>query len=146
MNHRPERFSCRVYGILPRGGREVLMTRSVFLDREFVNFPGGGVELGEAPMAALRREFEEETGIRVEPVRALYASEGLHVSTQRPWQLIGIYWLVRQTGGVLRPEGNGEDVRACFWTALDRIPLGEMYPADLEFVRKLVSGPVAWPE
>ena len=55
-------FSCRIYGVLHENGR-VLLTRSAFRDREFVNFPGGGVEIGEAPMDALKREFVEETGL-----------------------------------------------------------------------------------
>ena len=31
--YRPERFSCRIYGVLKRGGK-VLLTRSRFRDRE----------------------------------------------------------------------------------------------------------------
>ncbi len=58
------RFSCRIYGIL-RDGNRVLLTRSRFRDSTFVNFPGGGVEIEEAPGEALRREFAEETGLEV---------------------------------------------------------------------------------
>jgi len=138
---KPERFSCRIYGVLPRAGArgrtEVLMTRSIFREREFVNFPGGGIGLGEAPGAALQREYREETGIAIAPVRVLYASQACHVSTQRPWQIVSAYWLVRRTGGALRRGGNGDDVRATFWADLDRIPGAEMFPADLEFARVL---------
>ncbi|MEK9144483.1 MAG: NUDIX domain-containing protein, partial [Elusimicrobiota bacterium] len=69
---RAESFSCRIYGVLLRG-HEVLLTRSRFLTREFVNFPGGGVEIGESPSAALRREFAEEPGLSIRPVRVLYS-------------------------------------------------------------------------
>jgi 8-oxo-dGTP pyrophosphatase MutT (NUDIX family) len=115
----------------------VLLTRSLFFETEFVNFPGGGVELGEAPWHALRREFLEETGLRIEPVRVLHASTGLHVSTVRPWQLVSMFWLVRRRGGRLRRGSNGSDVRETFWAALRDIPIAEMYPADREFVRLL---------
>lgn len=133
---KPERFSCRIYGVLTSGAR-VLMTRSRFMKREFVNFPGGGVELGEAPIEALRREYEEETGIKVKPVRVLYASEGAHVSTQAPMQIVSIYWLVEQAGGRLRQGGNEDDVVSLFWADIERIPTGEMFPSDREFARVL---------
>ncbi len=129
-------LSCRVYAVLRRG-RQVLMTRSLFIDREFVNFPGGGMELGESPRQALLREVREETGLRVKPVRILYASEGLHLSTHRPLQIVSHYWLVERRGGRLRRGGNGDDVLGLFWADLGRIPTDEMFPSDLEFAKRL---------
>lgn len=130
-------FSCRIYGVLLEGNR-VLMTRSRFIDREFVNFPGGGVELGESPAQALKREFHEETGLAIEPLRVLYASEGLHLSTQMPMQIVSIYWLVQARGGELKTGGNGDDVVALFWAELGEIPTSEMFPSDREFAGNLV--------
>ena len=122
-------FSCRIYGVLREGGR-VLLTRSHFRERIFVNFPGGGVETGEAPMEALRREFREETGLEIRPVRTLYSSEGLHLSTQAPLQLVSAYWLVERAGGLLREGGNGDDVLDLFWADPASLPLSEMFPSD----------------
>lgn len=133
---KPERFSCRIYGVLQRDNK-VLLTRSVFIKREFVNFPGGGVELGESPGAALRREYKEETGLSIEPVRVLYASEGLHLSTQQPMQIVSVYWLIKESGGVLTLGGNGDDILSLFWAELGAIPTDEMFPSDLEFARRL---------
>ncbi|MBI3552036.1 MAG: NUDIX hydrolase [Elusimicrobia bacterium] len=132
----PERFSCRIYGVLRRGG-EVLLTRSRFVDRQFVNFPGGGVDLGEGPIEALRREYREETGLSIDPVRVLYASEAAHISTQAPMQIVSIYWLVEKTAGILKVGGNNEDVLSLFWAPLASIPTEEMFPSDLEFARRL---------
>ncbi len=131
----PERFSCRIYGVLRRGDR-VLLTRSRFGTREFVNFPGGGVELGEAPIEALRREYTEETGLPIDPVRVLYASESAHPSSASPIQIVSIYWLV-EAAGEPRRGGNGDDVIELFWADLTDIPTAEMFPSDCEFASKL---------
>ncbi|MBI5200984.1 MAG: NUDIX domain-containing protein [Elusimicrobia bacterium] len=131
-----EGFSCRIYGVLVEGDR-VLLTRSRFIDREFVNFPGGGMEPGEAPVAALKREFVEETGLEIEPVRVLYASEGLHLSTQMPMQIVAMFWLVEKKGGTLRRGGNGDDVIDLFWADVASVPVDEMFPADREFAGRL---------
>ncbi len=131
-------FSCRIYGVLHEHGR-VLLTRSAFRGRELVNFPGGGVEIGEAPMDALKREFVEETGLIVRPSRTLYASEGAHLSTQAPIQIVSAYWLVERAGGELRSGGNGEDVLDLFWSEVARLPVDEMFPADREFSARLPS-------
>jgi 8-oxo-dGTP pyrophosphatase MutT (NUDIX family) len=129
-------FSCRIYGVLHEEGK-VLLTRSRFGPKEFVNFPGGGVEIGEGPMDALKREFMEETGLLIHPARTLYASEGAHLSTQAPIQIVSAYWLVERAGGALRAGGNGDDVLDLFWADPARLPKGEMFPADLEFSARL---------
>jgi 8-oxo-dGTP diphosphatase len=129
-------FSCRVYGVLREGGK-VLLTRSSFRGRAFVNFPGGGVEIGEAPGEALLREFLEETGLVVRPVRTLYASEGAHLSTQAPIQIVSMYWLVERAGGELRRGGNGDDVLDLFWADPAALPVDEMFPSDREFSARL---------
>lgn len=129
-------FSCRIYGVLREDGK-VLLTRSRFRDVEFVNFPGGAIEPGEAPLAALRREFLEETGLDVRPVRVLFASEAAHVSTHTGLQIVSLYWLVSRQGGTLRSGGNGDDVVSLFWAPEDQVPTGEMFPSDLEFTRRL---------
>jgi 8-oxo-dGTP diphosphatase len=130
------RFSCRVYGVL-RDGDRVLLTRSRFGASTFVNFPGGGVEIEEAPGEALLREFREETGLVVRPARVLYASEGRHLSTAAPIQIVSVYWLVERVSGELRLAGNGDDVLELFWKGLDELPLGDMFPAELEFCARL---------
>lgn len=129
-------FSCRIYGVLHEGGK-VLLTRSTFRGREFVNFPGGGVEIGEAPMDALHREFFEETGLSIRQLRCLHSSEAAHLSTQAPIQIVSAYWLVERAGGDLRLTGNGDDVVSLFWADPARLPVEEMFPSDREFSSRL---------
>ena len=64
--HRPG-----VYAILPRDGM-VLMTWQGGIHDE-VQLPGGGIDPGESPVAALHREVFEETGWRIAVPRRLGA-------------------------------------------------------------------------
>lgn len=54
--------------ILVRGG--VLLTWQGAPYHEF-QLPGGGIDPGETPVAALHREVREETGWKIDPIRRL---------------------------------------------------------------------------
>ena len=58
-----------VYGILARGG-QILLTHQAEPIPEY-QLPGGGIDSGEAPIAALHREVYEETGWHIGPPRWL---------------------------------------------------------------------------
>ncbi len=59
------------YGILRRG-EDALITFQSHPDPEF-QLPGGGIDPGESPMAALHREVREETGWAIQIERRLGA-------------------------------------------------------------------------
>ncbi|WP_158964877.1 NUDIX hydrolase [Chachezhania sediminis] len=57
-----------VYALLPRGG-QLLLTLQERPEPD-LQLPGGGIDPGESPVAALHREVMEETGWRIaEPLR-----------------------------------------------------------------------------
>lgn len=68
----PHRQRVAAYAILTRG-EEVLLTRMSSHTRIEGRWtlPGGGIDHGEEPRDALRREVYEETGLRVEPGRVV---------------------------------------------------------------------------
>jgi 8-oxo-dGTP diphosphatase len=129
-----ERFRPAIYGVLIQAG-QVLLVRAPQAFLGVVGFPGGGIEAGEAPLDALRREFTEETGLEVEPMRLLWATTEFHRAKLRPsQQLIAIHWEVRQVGGTLAPLGNGDDVETAFFCPLHALPVDEMLSVDREVV------------
>jgi ADP-ribose pyrophosphatase YjhB (NUDIX family) len=66
--------------------------------------PGGQLEPGESLEEAARREFEQETGLRVQECRLLDISEVL--LPERPYHSITITYSGAIVGGQIRPEPN----------------------------------------
>ncbi len=134
----PKVFRVGAYGVLVEDGR-VLLTRTRIRSGILLNFPGGAIEPGEAPLDALRREMREETGLEVRVEGLLHATEGYHRSKDWPEnQLVKLYWRVTRAGGELRLEGNGDDVESCRWLPLDELPRAGLGDSDAELVRRLV--------
>jgi 8-oxo-dGTP pyrophosphatase MutT (NUDIX family) len=111
-----------VYGICEDADDRVLLVRAApyltVAGRWFL--PGGGIDHGEHPVAALQREFHEETGLDVEvgPLKGVLSDtfilpDGSNLHTVR------IVYAIEGFSGSLRDEIGGSTDTAAW------LPLGE---------------------
>lgn len=84
--------------------------------------PGGGLEEGEAPELAVRRELREETGFHIETTellgihsRVIPGSRRVH-KAESPLHTLRIVYRADITGGTLRFETNGSTDMAAWFT------------------------------
>ncbi len=119
--------------ILARDGK-VLIARRPATDRlaDKWEFPGGKVEKGESPEACLARELREELGIETHV--GGFVGESCYDYEHVSIRLLAyrVYW----DAGELHPMVHDE-IR---WASLGELDHYEFAPADVPFVKKLISG------
>lgn len=122
------------YAVIVDDAERVLLARWVEGRRVAWTMPGGGLEPGEDPEAAVRRELREETGFTIETTellgihsRVVPASQRIH-RAEVPLHTLRIVYRADVTGGSLRYEKNGSTDMAGWFgrddlAALQRVKL-----------------------
>ncbi len=83
--------------------------------------PGGHIEQGESPVAAARREFNEETGFEIHVERLV----GIYSFTERDHEAVVYAFLCSIVGGELRIQTD--EISEVVWSDPRKLP----EPADL---------------
>ena len=103
--------------VLDEEGRVLLARRGADPGAGLWDLLGGFIEEGEEPLAALRREIEEETALKIEPGEFLggypdrYGDEGLYT--------LNLYWMAQISGGELELD---EELAEVGWFGPEELP------------------------
>ena len=119
--------------IVERDGRVLLQQRAIEPRRGFWTFPGGFLEVGEAPAAGAVRETKEEVGLEVTLTE-------LHGVYARPE--VGIVLVVYRGNSAAGEAFVGDfESMAVRWYGVDEIPWEELAFATTEqALREFVAG------
>ena len=133
MSPKVQKFRVALYGVLVENN-QVLMATTRVPSGLITNFPGGGLELGEAPLEAVAREFHEETGLTVAVKELLFCSQQFQQNPEYPTeQLMHIFYRVERVGGELITNGNNDDVASVEWVTLQDLEHKRILAVDREF-------------
>ncbi len=129
----PRKRTLVVAGLMVHADGRVLITQrradqALPLQWEF---PGGKVEPGEAPVAALARELDEEIGVTVE-VGPIW---DVLFHAYPAFDLVMLVYACRIVGG----EPRAVEVADVQWVPRGELPAWDILPADRPLVDRLVS-------
>ena len=74
MNKETHHFNIRVYGLVIRERKFVLLSDEFRMDRFMTKFPGGGLKFGEGTEDCIQREAKEEFGQEVDIISHFYTT------------------------------------------------------------------------
>lgn len=131
-----------VYGVLMKNNQILLIKKSRGPHKGKWDLPGGSIEFGEDPYETLKREFDEETGIRELEGSIRTAISYTLIYPYKKDELeelhhIGIIYDVELTSNhyELKTDGDGEDSLGACWIHIDELVNIETTP----FVRGVLS-------
>jgi 8-oxo-dGTP diphosphatase len=96
-------------------------------------FPGGKVERGESPSAALARELEEELGIQAHIGREIVRYS--HEYPKRATILLIFFSVTKYQG-----EPQSLAFERILWESPQKLPNYDFLDGDIDFVRRLAAG------
>jgi len=141
-------FTIRVYGLL-LVQQQILLSREHIRGRCYTKFPGGGLEYGEGTLDCLRREWQEEASLAIEPIAHFYTTEDFVPSAfGAHTQVISIYYTVKaqewdKLPVVKSPEDHQllqDGDQQFFWRPMASLsPQDVDLPIDREVVRRLLA-------
>ena len=117
-----------VAAVIRRGDQILLASRPADKPPAGWEFPGGKMEAGETPAAALIRELEEELGVRVMP--------GVELEALRNGR-INLRFIAAELPEDAVPTPR--EHQQVFWVKLTPEPPELLLPADREFWKRLAA-------
>ncbi len=135
--------TIRVAGLLVRDGR-ILMVEQGRGEERYWLLPGGGVKFGETLSDALRREFDEELGLRVGVYKLLAIVESISPDVTYAKHVVHLVFEVSAPHEAT-PEPLDEKVLAAQFLNETELQVADVRPPITEFlsscVRELPSSP-----
>lgn len=119
------------YGIMIDEGKIALVKKGRGGYKGKLDLPGGGIEHGELPLDALKREILEETGVRVDHVELSDVSSvcfewNIDEDTVEDLHHIGIFYTVDVKEKQLKEDGDGQDSLGAKWYPIENLKKEEL--------------------
>ena len=120
-----------VVGVIVEHDRYLLVRRSsTVLAPGKLCFPGGGIEPGETPQQALVREFQEELGVSIRPIRFDWESV-------TPWGVHLQWWIAERVPDQTPIPNPNEVAEVLYLTLPEMLTHPDMLESNRPYLERL---------
>ena len=119
-------------------GDDILLVKHRKAGREYYLLPGGGQELGESAIDALKREWYEELNLQVQVGKFLFCGESVPSEAKRT-QVFQMVFQIDAIDGRIEVKREGA-LAGYAWIPLGRIDKVAFFPDCLPQVKAFCSG------
>ena len=130
------------YGVIIQDNKIALIKKARGGYKGKLDLPGGGIEHDETPLVALKRELDEEAGVKTTKEELIDAT-----SKTFKWQMekdliedlhhIGIIYKVEIEEQKLKEEPDGIDSEGCNWYEIEKLSKNNLSPFTIHSLEKL---------
>ena len=115
---------------------KILLVHSVYSDKSFYLFPGGGIEEEETIEEGAIRETFEETGVKVKIKKFLHLNEYIYRDDWNKRSITPIF-LAEPTENQEKPQTNdGGKIKAVEWVDIDKLKEIDVRPKVIVHILK----------
>lgn len=130
------------YGVMIQDGKIVLIKKSRGGYKGKLDLPGGGVEHGETPIEAVRRELEEEVGVSCSKeelidVASVHFTWQMDEEAEEDLHHIGIFYKVEFEQKELKIDADGQDSLGAAWYPIQELKKEKLSPFTIYVLEKL---------
>ena len=123
-----------VYGIVIKEDKILLVKKSRGAYIGKYDLPGGSFEHGEKPIETLKREFEEEAGIKITKAKIIDANsavvkwENPYINKMENMHHIGIIYEIESYEGTIKEDADGLDSLGACWYTIENLKEEDISP------------------
>lgn len=130
-----------VYGIVIENEKILLVKKSRGAYIGKYDLPGGSFEHGEKPIETLKREFMEETNLKIKEAEIIDANstvvkwENPYINKVENMHHIGIIYEIKSYEGIIKEDADGLDSLGASWHCIADLKKEDISPLTYDILK-----------
>lgn len=139
-----QQFNFGVYGICVKDDEVLVIKKAHGPYKGLYDLPGGRIEFGEHIEVALKREFQEEVGVKVIASKFIGYNEYFcnftnDLGENKDFHHVGLYFSIECDTSVIKTDPDGHDSLGATFLAIKDLDISNCSKIAFEMIQKVIK-------